>query len=290
MTRARTLSVDCGGTGLKCIVLDPTGSPLSDRVRVPTPYPCPPDRFAATLAQLASSTGASYDRVSVGMPGLVRRGVVSWTPHYVTEAGPFTPVRSDLALAWEHHDVRAHLEDAFDRPTLVVNDAELAGLSVITGRGYEVMLTLGTGLGFAHYDEGAVLPKIEVSAAPFRKGDTFDERLGNHSRRARGRTAWSKDVVRALRRLFAVYYWDRAFLGGGNTKHLRRSVDEWVTVVDNRAGVLGGVRLWEDEHARTAASPATASPRATHDTHDEAESSRAVSPQPRSTDDSPATD
>jgi polyphosphate glucokinase len=173
-----TLSVDCGGSGLKCVVLDRHGSPVSPRTRVRTPYPCPPAVFAETLDVLATATSVEFDRVSVGMPGLVRRGVVRWTPHYITESGPFSPVRSDLATAWENLDVRELLEATFGRPTLVVNDAELAGLAVITGRGYEVLLTLGTGLGFAHFSEGAVLPKIEVSAAPFRKGRTFDERPG----------------------------------------------------------------------------------------------------------------
>jgi polyphosphate glucokinase len=247
--RPLTLAIDCGGTGLKCLVLDRDGTAVTPRIRVRTPYPCPPTAFAGTLDTLASATGVDYDRVSVGMPGLVRRGVVRWTPHYVTEAGPFTPVRADLAMHWQNLDVRDMLEATFGRPTLVVNDAEIAGLAVITGRGYEVMMTLGTGLGFAHYSEGALLPKIEVSAAPFRKGRTFDEVLGNHARRARGSAKWSRDVQRALARLFAVYHWDRAYLGGGGAKHVRRRVDEWVTVIDNRSGLLGGVRLWDDEHA-----------------------------------------
>lgn len=253
-----TLSVDCGGTGIKCLVLDAQGTPLSPRVRVRTPYPCPPDLFAATIAEIAADAGVAFDRVSVGMPGLVRRGVVRWTPHYVTESGPFTPIRSDLALAWENLDVADLISTTLGRPTLVVNDAELAGLTVIEGRGYEVMLTLGTGLGFAHYDDGHLLPKIEVSAAPFRKGASFDERLGNHARKERGSRRWSRDVQRALARLFAVYSWDKAYLGGGGTKHLRGHVGEYVTVVGNRAGILGGVRLWEyAAQAVTVQPPAT---------------------------------
>jgi polyphosphate glucokinase len=271
-----TLSVDCGGTGLKGLVLDRDGAPVSPRVRVRAPYPCPPDRFAEALAHIATGTGVAFDRVSVGMPGLVRRGVVRWTPHYVTEAGPFTPVRPDLLLAWQNLDVREMLETTFGRPTLVVNDADMAGLSVISGHGYEVMLTLGTGLGFAHYSEGTPLPKIEVSAAPFRRGRTFDQVLGHHSRSKHGAKAWSKDVQRALRRLFAVFYWDRAYLGGGGAKHLRRPVDEWVTLTTNHAGMLGGVRLWEDERARS-----TAMPRISQHPPD--------APVPPASDDSPAT-
>jgi polyphosphate glucokinase len=245
----RTLSVDCGGTGMKSAVLDASGSPVSTRVRVRTPYPCPPAVFVDTIERLASGAGVDFDRVSVGMPGLVRHGVVRWTPHYVTESGPFSPIRSDLALLWQDLEISALLESALDRPTRVVNDAELAGLSVISGRGYEVMLTLGTGLGFAHFTDGALLPKIEVSAAPFRKGSTFDERLGHHARKAHGSKTWSREVHRALRRLYAVFSWDRAYLGGGGSKHLRVRVDEYVTLVGNHAGLLGGVRLWDEANA-----------------------------------------
>jgi polyphosphate glucokinase len=234
---------------MKCLVLDAAGEAASTRVRLPTPYPCPPQAFADTIGRLADAAGVAFDRVSVGMPGLVRHGVVRWTPHYVTESGPFSPIRSDLALMWQDLDVRTLLESTLGRPTRVVNDAELAGLSVITGHGYEVMLTLGTGLGFAHFSDGAVLPKIEVSAAPFRKGGSFDDRLGHHARTARGSKAWSRDVQRALRRLYAVFSWDRAYLGGGGSRHLRVRVDEYVTLVGNRAGILGGVRLWDEANS-----------------------------------------
>jgi polyphosphate glucokinase len=244
---------------MKCLVLDAAGHAASTRARLPTPYPCPPEAFVDAVERLARATEARFDRVSVGMPGLVRHGVVRWTPHYVTESGPFSPIRSDLALLWQDLDIRTLLESRLGRPTRVVNDAELAGLSVISGRGYEVMLTLGTGLGFAHFSDGVLLPKIEVSAAPFRKGSSFDERLGHHARKARGSKAWSRDVQRALRRLYAVFSWDRAYLGGGGSKHLRARVDEYVTPVGNRAGILGGVRLWDEASSSGVIEPLPAS-------------------------------
>ena len=37
--------------------------------------------------------------------------------------------------------------------------------------------TLGTGLGFAQFNGGALLPKVELSQHPFRRGETYDERL-----------------------------------------------------------------------------------------------------------------
>lgn len=245
--RPYTLSVDCGGTGLKCLVVDREGHPVTRRVRVRTPYPCPPEALARELVEIARATAHPFDRVSVGMPGLVRQGVVRWTPHYVTEAGPFTPVVPALVEQWVGLDVQAMLERVYRRPTLVVNDAEMAGLATVAGSGYEVMMTLGTGLGFAHFDDGRLLPKIEVSAAPFGDGRTFDQALGHHARRKVGPDRWTDQVDDALAALDRVFRWDRAYLGGGGAKYLARPLWARVELVANTAGVLGGVRLWDDQ-------------------------------------------
>jgi polyphosphate glucokinase len=243
-----TLSVDCGGTGLKCLVVDRDGQPVTRRVRVRTPYPCPPQALVEELVELARATGHAYDRVSVGLPGLVRHGVVRWTPHFVTVAGPFTPVLPELVEQWVGLDVQDLLGQAYRRPTKVVNDAEMAGLSTVSGHGYEVMMTLGTGLGFAHFDDGVLLPKIEVSAAPFGHGRTFDETLGHHARRDLGGERWTDLVDEALAALDRVFRWDQAYLGGGGAKYLMRPLTARIELVANTAGVLGGVRLW-DAHA-----------------------------------------
>ncbi len=236
-----TLTVDCGGSGLKAVVLDDDGTHLTERVRIPTPYPCPPDVLVAALASLVEPL-APYDRVSVGFPGVIRAGRVLTTPHYVTEAGPFTPAREDLVEQWRSYDVAAALEETLARPTIVVNDAELHGLAVIGGTGFEVMLTLGTGLGFAQFWNGTVLPKVEMSAHPFAKGETYDERLGDHARRAVGNKRWNRRVRKAIRTLHRAFWWDAVYLGGGNAKHLNDDVG--ATVVTNAEGLLGGVELW----------------------------------------------
>lgn len=241
----RTLALDCGGTGLKAIVLDAAAEPLCERVRVRTPYPCPPERLIAELVKLAAATGTPYDRVSVGLPGAVRRGVVLATPHYVTEAGPHTPARPDLVKAWTNFDVRAAVQAALDAPTRVVNDAELAGLAVIAGSGFEVVLTLGTGLGCALFDDGRLLPKVELSQAPFRKGQTYDEQLGNHVRKRIGDAHWSRRVHRAVDGLRPVLRWDRCYMGGGGARHLTVDLGADVTLVPNEVGLRGGVALWD---------------------------------------------
>ncbi|MGN6334000.1 MAG: ROK family protein [Motilibacteraceae bacterium] len=245
----RTLAVDCGGTGIKACVLDAAGAMVSERLRVPTPYPCPPARLVEAVVGLAGGLPAA-DRASVGLPGLVRHGVVHATPHFVTEAGPFTPRRPDLVQAWDGFDVQGALAVALGMPVRAVNDAEVQGLAVVSGRGYEVVLTLGTGLGFAQFDEGRLLPKLELSQLPFRKKETYDQQLGNHARKALGDERWSRRVLRAVGALQPFLWWDHLYLGGGNARHLSDTavgelVRAGVVVVPNIAGLLGGVRLWE---------------------------------------------
>jgi polyphosphate glucokinase len=243
VTSPCTLAVDCGGTGLKAAVLAADGAMLTERVRVRTPYPCPPEVFLRAVSELAAQLPA-YDRVSVGMPGMIRDGRVLATPHYVTEAGPFTARDPALVEAWHGLEIRALLEAELGRPTRVVNDAEMQGAAVITGSGYEIVLTLGTGLGFAQFSGGALLPKVELSQHPFRKGETYDERLGDHARRRVGDAKWNARVRRAVDTLRPVLWWDALYIGGGGSKYLTGDLGADVTVVPNTAGILGGARLW----------------------------------------------
>src|SRR4051812_44932198 len=123
---ATTLTIDCGGGGLKASVVDHTDALLADPIRIPTPYPLPPARFVSSLTEIAKDLPGA-DRLTVGMPGMIRHGLVIATPHYVTAEGPGTPVDPALHEAWTGLDIRAAVERAFGIPTLVLNDAEVAG-------------------------------------------------------------------------------------------------------------------------------------------------------------------
>ena len=242
--RPRTLAIDCGGSGLKAAVLDLDGEMITPRLRVLTPYPCPPPMMVATLVHLVAPL-APYDRVAVGFPGMVRRGRVLATPHYVTEDGPFTPEVPELVEAWRGYDIETALSTALQCPTRVANDAEVQGAGAIIRKGLELIITLGTGVGCAVFDEGALLPHLELSQAPFRKGETFDQQLGNHARKRVGPLVWNKRVRKAIVALRPVFAWDRLYIGGGNARHISVALGEDVTFVPNEAGILGGIMLWE---------------------------------------------
>jgi len=49
----RTLAIDIGGTGIKAIVLDEKGRPVTERARIVTPRPAIPQAVLETIAELA---------------------------------------------------------------------------------------------------------------------------------------------------------------------------------------------------------------------------------------------
>lgn len=239
-----TLAIDIGGTGLKAMVLDSLGQPVTDRVRRPTTYPAPPAKLVSDLAELVRPLPA-YDRVSVGFPGMVRDGRVLSAPHFVTAKGPGTAIVAKLVDAWSRTDLGAALGEALQRPVRVVNDADLQGVAVVTGNGLELVVTLGTGFGTGIFQGGHLVPHLEFSHHPLRKGRTYNEVLGEAARRRIGNKRWSKRVRAALETLDALMFYDAVYVGGGNARHLTVDLGTKATTIDNRAGMLGGIKLWD---------------------------------------------
>src|SRR5262245_17276650 len=80
----RILCIDVGGTGLKAAVISPEGKYLVKRVRVRTPERRKPKHIVKALAELAAPLGA-FDHVTIGFPGVVKKGVVLSAPSFGTE-------------------------------------------------------------------------------------------------------------------------------------------------------------------------------------------------------------
>lgn len=243
-----TLSIDCGGTGIKAAVLDSAGTMRSQPIRVETPYPLSTDLFSDTLAKLAAQLPAA-DRATVGIPGMIRHGVVISTPHYVTKTGPRSNVVAELVGQWSGFDAQAKLTDALKMPVLVLNDAQLHGAGVVAGSGLEVIFTLGTGLGYALFDGGKLGPHLELSQAPVRFQQTYDTYIGEAERKKLGDMFWSRRVRKLVDGLRPVFGWDRLYLGGGNSRLIKPEIvaklGDDVVIVPNSAALVGGVRAWQ---------------------------------------------
>jgi polyphosphate glucokinase len=238
-----TLAIDIGGTGLKAALLDPMGALIGERVRVDTPYPCPPNKMVATLAALVKPL-KGYERISAGFPGVIRKGVVLSAPHYVTQDGPGTKVVPKLVKAWDRYPLANALEEALGRPVRAANDADLQGSAVVRGEGLELVVTLGTGVGTALFLDGHLAPHLELAHHPLHKGDTYNEYLGDAARKDVGNKHWNKRVRDMLETLTALVLPDRIFIGGGNSRHVKGKLPPHVTLVDNVAGLEGGIKLW----------------------------------------------
>jgi polyphosphate glucokinase len=249
-----TLAIDIGGTGLKASVLGKDGTMAADRVKVPTTYPMSPQQMVTTLTDLVQKLPA-YDRVSCGFPGMVRGGHILSAPHFVTKKGPGTAVDPTLFKAWADFDMATALATALGKPTKVANDADVQGAAVAQGKGLEVVITLGTGFGTAVFMDGQLQPHLEIAHQPFRKGETYNDQLGEMARKDVGDHRWNKRVREAIENLDALFFFDHLYIGGGNAGRVKRDdlgdFLERTTVVDNSAGILGGIKLWDGPHVGT---------------------------------------
>lgn len=226
-----TLAIDIGGTGLKALLLDDKGNAISERVRVETPRPATPKAVFDAVVKLVADV-APYDRISVGFPGVVVDDTIRTAPNLDGE--------------WKGTALGRMLSVKLGRPARVLNDAGVQGFGVIEGKGLEMVLTLGTGMGCALYIDGRYIPNLELAHHPFRHGKTYEEYVGAAALHDVGKKKWNKRVQRVLEQVEPIWNPRRIYLGGGNAKHLHIKLPKHVSITENVAGLLGGIALWRD--------------------------------------------
>jgi polyphosphate glucokinase len=227
--RARTLCIDIGGTNIKAEVLDDEGRAYGEPQRVATPRPAEPDPVLAAIEQVAH--GREFEQVSVGFPGVVRQGVTLTAPN--------------LDAGWGGFALASTLEARLGRPARVCNDADLAGLALIEGRDVEMVLTLGTGMGAGLYVDGRLVPNLELGHHPFGDGRSYEDRISDRELALVGLEEWKRRVHETIAQIRPIWNFRTLYLGGGNARHFTQGeLPSDVVLADNRAGVMGGVRLW----------------------------------------------
>ena len=229
-----TMAIDIGGSGLKAILLDAKGKAVSERQRVVTPPVPTPTAVLAGLDELRAMM-PSFDRVSVGFPGVVKQGC--------------TYLAFNLHPLWaKGFPLQAEIEKRWKKPTRVGNDADVAGYGAIRGQGVELVLTLGTGLGAALFTGGHLCPGLELGHHIWRKkGMTYEDYLGRRGLDKFGKKVWNKLLLEAIQYTDALFNWDHLYLGGGNTKKILFTPAKNVSIISNETGLLGGVVLWRDQ-------------------------------------------
>ena len=225
----QTLAVDIGGSGVKIMILDARGNPLTERSRLKTPQPPKPEAIIEAIVNLAEKQ-PDYQRVAVGFPGVVQQGI--------------TKTAVNLDRDWIGFDLAKTLSQRLGKPVQVANDADIQGFGAIEGRGVELVITLGTGFGSALFINGKLVPNLEMGHHPFRKGETYEEQLGRAALEKEGKKKWNNRLEKAIATLEHLFNYDTLYIGGGEAKNIEFKLPDNAKIVPNVAGLLGGIALW----------------------------------------------
>jgi polyphosphate glucokinase len=227
------LTIDIGGSHIKATILNPEGEPVSEYARMPTPQPSTPINVINLIESLVKKF-KDYDKISVGFPGYVRDGVVKTAPNLGTEA-------------WKDYNLQTNLSALLNRPAKVVNDADLQGIGIASGKGLEMVVTLGTGFGTALLMDGKLLPHFEIAHHPVKTDKDYDDYIGDKAYSRKGKEHWNYRMGKVFTILKTVFNYDRLYISGGNAKNLTMKLDDNMIIANNREGIKGGARLWKNE-------------------------------------------
>lgn len=232
-TIEKILSIDIGGSSVKACMLNKDGQVLSEYTKLPTPEEATPESVLEVIKRLAATMG-DFDAVSVGFPGYVRYGIVETAPNLAKKQ-------------WKHIPFAQQISNTFHKPVRLVNDADQQGLGVVEGQGFEIVITLGTGMGTALLYDGHLLPHLELAHFPVSKDKDYDDYVGDRAFDKIGKKEWNERVQRVIDIYKTVFNYDRLYIGGGNAKEIDFELDENIRLVNNRVGIKGGAKLWTSE-------------------------------------------
>jgi polyphosphate glucokinase len=239
----KVLSIDIGGSHIKATVLDEDGALLTEYSKVETPLPANPDNVVKAIKKLAAPL-TGYNKISVGFPGYVRDSIVKTAPNLDNEA-------------WANYNLGKKLEEELGYPARVVNDADMQGLGVVSGKGLELVLTLGTGFGTALLLDGKLLPHLEVGQSPITRNNSYDKYIGDKAFDQEGKKKWNIRMEKVLKVLKTLFNYDYLYIGGGNARELTFKLDKNVKLVTNQDGIKGGARLWSTDTAPSPVVPSS---------------------------------
>jgi polyphosphate glucokinase len=264
------IGVDVGGSGIKVGVVDVVrGELLAPRLRVLTPVPSTPDAVVPAIVRTirravkGSPIPVPPDApVGLGVPCVVLDGV--------------TKTAANIDEGWIDYDARAAIESAMKRPTLVLNDADAAGLAEMRfGAGFGepgvvFVLTLGTGVGSGLFNDGVLVPNTELGHREIRGRDA-ERRSAAVARTRRGLSwkAWANDLEEHLQAIDRLFWPNLLILGGGVSKQPEKFIPRLnvrprvvPARLRNDAGIVGAaMAAVEQTHGRDAVGASGAPPR-----------------------------
>ena len=245
----RAMGLDIGGSGVKAAVVDVrTGELASQRMRLKTPRPATPDAVLRIAARIQHKLGWQGP-VGCGFPGTFRDGKVVAAPN--------------LDPSWIGSDLADELRHRLEVERVAVgNDADAAGLAEIrlgAGRGVAgtvVVVTLGTGIGTAVFNNGILLPGTELGHLEM--GGREAESVASEAAKNRRQLSWKKwgrTVGRYLAHLEYLLHVDLFIIGGGASRKADKFMGQLdkvgcevvVARMGNLAGIVGAALMVADD-------------------------------------------
>ena len=230
-SKIKILAIDIGGSHIKSTVLDEKGEMLMDYISVVTPHPATFSAVTNSIKTLVKSF-PPFDKIAVGFPGYIKEGTVYTAPNLDQKT-------------WQHINLSEKLSALFNKPALVINDADMLGLGVASGNGLEMMITLGTGFGTALLKDGILLPHIELAHHPIKNNKSYDDYIGAAALETMGIKKWNSRLKKIIYILKTVFNYDTLYIGGGNASKINFKLDKNIKIVTNKDGIHGGARLWQ---------------------------------------------
>lgn len=230
-TLLSTLVIDIGGTRIKMMVIDGKKLSILDYVSELTPRPAHVDAVCQVISQMLASFHQKYHRVSAGFPGVVQDGIIKTAPN--------------MDSSWLGLHFEKKLQDITERPTKIINDADLQGFGYIKRSGVELVITLGTGLGSALFSDGKLTPNLELGHHPFHDDYTYEQRLGKAAIEKLGLDEWNIELKRAINLWSQTFNYSKLYLSGGYSENITLALPRFVEIPKNVEGLRGGVALWE---------------------------------------------
>ena len=208
------LGIDIGGSGIKGAPIDiSTGQLVQPRLRLATPTGARPDEVARAVSKLASHFDWNGS-IGLTIPGRVKNGIA------------YTAANIDDS--WIGTNARQLFEDSTRCPSIVINDADAAGLAEMVfgaGRGCGgtvLVLTVGTGIGSSLFIEGRLVPNTELGHLRI-NGRIAEKLSSNRARKKKQLTwkAWAASLQVYLEYLEFLLDPDLIILGGGVSRPKR---------------------------------------------------------------------
>ncbi|KQC01105.1 ROK family protein [Pedobacter sp. Hv1] len=224
------LSIDIGGTNIKACLLSPKGKLLTDFKKTPTPKNSTPAEVLKAIKELTTGF-KSFTKISIGFPGYVKEGIVQTAPNLAENK-------------WANVDLAQQVSNLFGKPVRLINDADQQGLGIVSGKGFEIVFTLGTGFGTALLFDGELLPHLELSHLPINKTDDYDDFIGDRGFEKVGKKKWNKRLKYLIEIYKTVFNYDKLYIGGGNSNEINFELEKNIKLVSNKDGIKGGAKLW----------------------------------------------